>query len=140
MRREDEVIACDERSSGELLVSGERPWRERREMVAARKRLFDRKRLGKSLAAAASLGDFLLSVFVLARVVADLDLGAVRAAIANTTAEQIAGAFLLTAISIRAHRLRCAGPEADPREGPGPASPPSPRSRATRFPSRSAFR
>jgi uncharacterized membrane protein YbhN (UPF0104 family) len=99
MRGKDEVIAGDERPSGESLASGERPWRERREMVAARKRLFDRKRLGKSLGAAASLGIFLLSVFVLARVVADLDLGAVRAAIANTTAEQIAGAVLLTAIS-----------------------------------------
>ena len=99
MRREDEAIAFDERPAGEPIAAGDRPWRERRDMVSARKRLFDRKHLGKSLGAAASLGIFALSVFVLARVLANLDLGAVRAAIANTTAEQIAGAVLLTTVS-----------------------------------------
>lgn len=99
MRREDEAIAIDERPAGEALASGERPWRERRDLVAARKRLFDRKHLGKSLGAAASVAIFALSVFVLARVLANLDLGAVRSAIANTSAEQIAAAALLAAIS-----------------------------------------
>ncbi|MDE2364620.1 MAG: UPF0104 family protein [Hyphomicrobiales bacterium] len=99
MTREDDAIALERRPAGESLASGERPWRERRDMVAARRRLFDRKNLGKTLGMGASLAIFLLSVFVLARVLANLDLGAVRAAIAATSAEQIAGASLLAAIS-----------------------------------------
>jgi glycosyltransferase 2 family protein len=98
MRREDEAIV-DIRPVGEPIASGERPWRERRDMVAARRRMFDRKRLGKTLGAVASLAIFLLSIFVLARVLANLDIGALRAAIAATSAEQIAGAALLACIS-----------------------------------------
>ncbi len=102
MRREDVAIASEVRPSGEPIASGERPWRERRALVAARKRFLDRKRLGKSIGAIASVAIFILAILVLARVLANLDIGALRAAIAATSAEQIAAATLLAGISYMA--------------------------------------
>lgn len=74
-------------------------WRARREMVEARRSLFQRRNLGRAIGAALSLGIFLLSIFVMARVVANLDLGALRQAVAATSAEQITAAIGLTALS-----------------------------------------
>ena len=79
--------------------SAERPLSERRALVEGRKRFFDRKHLGRTIGAILSIGIFALSVFVLGRVVANLDIYALRAAIAATSAEQIAAACLLTCIS-----------------------------------------
>ncbi|MDE2579833.1 MAG: UPF0104 family protein [Hyphomicrobiales bacterium] len=62
-------------------------------------RLFSAKHPVKTLGAIFSLAIFLLSLFILARVVAKLDIGSVRAAIAATSAEQIVAAGALTALS-----------------------------------------
>lgn len=99
--REDEDAVADKtpETNGEALVFGERPWSERRAFVASRRKLFDRKHLGRSVGAILSIGIFVLAVFVLARVLANLDWAALRAAIAATSAEQIAGASVLAAIS-----------------------------------------
>ncbi len=60
---------------------------------------FDRRRAGRIAGTVLSVGLFALSLFVLARVVANLNLTDLRAAIVATRAEQIVGASLLAAIS-----------------------------------------
>ncbi|HMN73864.1 MAG TPA: lysylphosphatidylglycerol synthase domain-containing protein [Rhodoblastus sp.] len=100
MREDDEGISGRAfEPPDESAAAGERPFSERRALVEGRKRLFDRKHLGRSIGAALSIAIFALSVFVLARVVANLDIFALRAAIAATSAEQIAAACLLTCVS-----------------------------------------
>ncbi len=76
-----------------------RAWRARRQRVEARKQMFQRRNLGRLIGAALSFGIFLLSIFVMARVVANLDIQALRQAVAATSAEQIASAIGLTALS-----------------------------------------
>ncbi|MFT4099109.1 MAG: lysylphosphatidylglycerol synthase domain-containing protein [Rhodoblastus sp.] len=100
MRDDDEGIpgrAFEPADDG--AADGERPFGERRALIEGRRRLFDRKHLGRSIGAALSIAIFALSVFVLARVVANLDIYAIRTAIAATSAEQIAAACLLTCVS-----------------------------------------
>jgi len=97
--REDEAMAETTLALNGESGNGERTWSERRAIVAGRKRLFDRKHLGRTIGAILSIGIFILSIFVLARVVAELDIGALRAAIAATSAEQIAAACLLACVS-----------------------------------------
>ena len=58
-----------------------------------------RRRIGRFIGMVLSVGIFLLSIFVCARVVANLNMSQLRAAIAATSAEQIAGASLLAALS-----------------------------------------
>ncbi|MEI2736841.1 MAG: YbhN family protein [Rhodoblastus sp.] len=99
MREDDATAEKAPTPNGESETSGERTWSERRAIVAARKRLFDRKHLGRTIGAVLSIGIFILSIFVLARVVAELDIAALRAAIAATSAEQIAAACLLACVS-----------------------------------------
>ena len=99
MRQEDGSGFAEEAATGEPISAGERPWSERRAMVAARKRMLDRKKVWRKLGGAASLCIALLAIFVLARVIANLDIAALRQAIAATSAEQIAGACLLAAVS-----------------------------------------
>jgi uncharacterized membrane protein YbhN (UPF0104 family) len=60
---------------------------------------FDRRRIAHLAGTVLSLGLFALSLFVLARVVANLNLSDLRAAIVATSAEQIAGASLATILS-----------------------------------------
>ncbi len=67
--------------------------------MAQGRRGFDRKRIGRTVGAGLSVALFGLSLFVLARVVARLNLSDLRAAVAATSAEQIVGASLLTALS-----------------------------------------
>lgn len=100
MREETDATTADDPPAGGGFASGaRRTWRERRALVANRRKLFDRKNLGRSIGAALSLGIFLLAIFVLARVLANLDFAALRAAIAATSAKQIALASLLAAVS-----------------------------------------
>ncbi|MFV0281507.1 MAG: lysylphosphatidylglycerol synthase domain-containing protein [Rhodoblastus sp.] len=87
-----------DKTSGDK-ASGDKTWSERRAMIAGRKRLFDRKHLGRTIGAILSIGIFILSVFVLVRVAANLDISALRAAIAATSAEQIAAACFLACVS-----------------------------------------
>ncbi len=96
MRAEDRVrTEAVERTAR----SGGRGWRARRELVEARREMFQRRNLGRLIGGALSLGIFLLSIFVMARVVANLDISALRQAVAATSAEQIAAAIGLTALS-----------------------------------------
>ena len=60
---------------------------------------FDRKRLGRLIGTIASVGLFGLSLFVLARVAANLNPADLRAAIQDTSNAQIFGAAALTALS-----------------------------------------
>lgn len=60
---------------------------------------FDRRRLGHLIGTVASLGLFGLSLFVLARVAANLNLADLRTAIHDTSNAQIFGAAALTALS-----------------------------------------
>lgn len=60
---------------------------------------FDRKRLGHIVGTVASVGLFGLSLFVLARVAANLNLADLRAAIRDTSNAQIFGASALAALS-----------------------------------------
>ena len=100
MREEDaDTAAKSFGANSESVAVGERPWSERRAIIEGRRRLFDRKHLGRTIGAILSIGIFGLSIFVLARVVANLDIGALRAAIAATSAEQIAAACLLASVS-----------------------------------------
>lgn len=99
MREEFDSIAEKAISAGAEFAGGERSWSERRAIIEGRRRLFDRKHLGRSIGAVLSIAIFALSLFVLARVVANLDIGALRTAIAATSAEQIAAACLLACVS-----------------------------------------
>ena len=94
--REDDATA--ERSAPPT-GDAERPFSERRAIIEGRKRFFDRKHVGRTIGAVLSVGIFALSIFVLGRVVANLDIAALRAAMAATSAEQIAAACVLTWIS-----------------------------------------
>jgi uncharacterized membrane protein YbhN (UPF0104 family) len=93
--REDEATAERSPPTGDA----ERPFSERRAIIEGRKRFFDRKHVGRTVGAVLSVGIFALSIFVLGRVVANLDIYALRAAIAATSAEQIVAACVLTWIS-----------------------------------------
>ena len=100
MRQEDaDTVGKAFAAGSESVAASERPWSERRAIVEGRRRLFDRKHLGRTIGGVLSVGIFVLSLFVLARVFAGLDVGALRAAIAATSAEQIAAACLLTCVS-----------------------------------------
>ena len=82
MRQEDaDTVGKAFAAGSESVAASERPWSERRAIVEGRRRLFDRKHLGRTIGGVLSVGIFVLSLFVLARVFAGLDVGALRAAI-----------------------------------------------------------